>query len=84
MRASSSRPRTRTRPSSGYVGVVPQRRRQGLAKLLVMHGTEQLLASGADEIRGDCDRDNVGMVKAFERAGYEQIARRRTYRRELT
>jgi RimJ/RimL family protein N-acetyltransferase len=30
-----------------------------------------------------CDRDNVAMVKAFERAGFEQVARRRNYRREL-
>jgi RimJ/RimL family protein N-acetyltransferase len=62
-----------------YVGVVPEQRGRGLAPQLVRRGTERLLESGADEIRGDCDRDNVGMVKAFERAGYEQFARRRTY-----
>jgi ribosomal protein S18 acetylase RimI-like enzyme len=66
-----------------YVGVVPGQRGRGLAPGLVRRGTEQLLASGADEIGGDCDRDNVGMVKAFERAGFEQVARRRSYRREL-
>jgi ribosomal protein S18 acetylase RimI-like enzyme len=66
-----------------YVGVVPNQRGRGLAPQLVRRGTEQLLASGADEIAGDCDRDNVGMVKAFERAGFEQVARRRSYRREL-
>jgi ribosomal protein S18 acetylase RimI-like enzyme len=66
-----------------YVGVVPNQRGHGLAPQLVRRGTEQLLASGADEIAGDCDRDNVGMVKAFERAGFEQVARRRSYRREL-
>jgi RimJ/RimL family protein N-acetyltransferase len=38
-----------------------------------------LVAAGADEIRGDCDTDNVPMVKAFERAGYARIARRRSY-----
>jgi RimJ/RimL family protein N-acetyltransferase len=62
-----------------YVGVVPEQRGRGFAPQLVRRGTERLLESGADEIRGDCDRDNVGMVKAFERAGYEQFARRRTY-----
>jgi ribosomal protein S18 acetylase RimI-like enzyme len=67
----------------GYVGVVPAQRGRGLAPQLVRRGTEQLLASGADEIRGDCDRDNVGMVKAFERAGYEEFARRRTYQLSL-
>jgi ribosomal protein S18 acetylase RimI-like enzyme len=66
-----------------YVGVVPAQRGRGHAPQLVRRGTERLLDAGADEIRGDCDDDNIGMVKAFERAGYEQFARRRTYRREL-
>jgi ribosomal protein S18 acetylase RimI-like enzyme len=66
-----------------YVGVVPAQRGRGHAPQLVRRGTKRLLAAGADEIRGDCDDDNIGMVKAFERAGYEQFARRRTYRREL-
>jgi ribosomal protein S18 acetylase RimI-like enzyme len=73
-------------PSSAviaFVGVVPEQRGRGLAPRLVRRGTEQLLESGADEIRGDCDLDNVGMVKAFERAGYEQFARRRSYRRAI-
>lgn len=63
-----------------YVGVVPEQRGRGLGQHLVRRGTELLVASGADEIRGDCDRDNVGMVKAFQRAGYDEFARRRTYR----
>jgi RimJ/RimL family protein N-acetyltransferase len=66
-----------------YVGVVPDQRGRGLAPELVRRGTERLLSGGAEEIRGDCDRDNVGMVKAFERAGYQQFARRRTYQRAL-
>jgi ribosomal protein S18 acetylase RimI-like enzyme len=66
-----------------YVGVVPEQRGRGLAPHLVRWGTERLLESGADEIRGDCDRDNVGMVRAFERAGYEEFARRRTYQRSV-
>jgi ribosomal protein S18 acetylase RimI-like enzyme len=73
-------------PSSAviaYVGVVPEQRGRRLAQALVRRGTEQLLASGADEIGGDCDRDNLAMVKAFQRAGFEQVARRRSYRREL-
>jgi ribosomal protein S18 acetylase RimI-like enzyme len=67
----------------GYVGVVPEQRGRGLAQQLVRRGTEVLLSSGADEIGGDCDRDNVGIVKAFQRAGYEQFARRRTYHRAI-
>ena len=73
-------------PSSAviaYVGVVPEQRGLGLAQELVRRGTERLLGSVATEIRGDCDRDNVGMVKAFERAGYDQFARRRTYLRAI-
>jgi ribosomal protein S18 acetylase RimI-like enzyme len=67
----------------GHVGVVPEQRGRGFAAQLVRRGTAQLVADGATEIRGDCDRDNVAMVKAFRRAGYEQIARRRTYQRSL-
>ena len=67
-----------------YVGVVPEQRGRGLAPQLVRRGTGHLVSSGADEIRGDCDRDNVAMVKAFERAGYEEFARRRTHERALT
>jgi ribosomal protein S18 acetylase RimI-like enzyme len=77
---------TARNPSSAviaYVGVVPEQRGRGFGRELVRRGTEQLLASGADEIRGDCDLDNVGMVKAFERAGFEQYARRRSYHRVL-
>ena len=66
-----------------YLGIVREQRGRGLSPHLVRRGTERLLASGADEIRGDCDRDNVAMAKAFERAGYEQFARRRTYRHTL-
>jgi RimJ/RimL family protein N-acetyltransferase len=67
----------------GFVGVVPEQRGRGFAVDLVRRGTEVLVEGGATEIRGDCDRDNVGMVKAFERAGYRQFARRRTYQRRL-
>jgi ribosomal protein S18 acetylase RimI-like enzyme len=73
-------------PSSAviaYVGVVPEQRGRGLARRLVRRGTEQLLASGFETIGGDCDRDNVAMVKAFEGAGFAHVARRRSYRREI-
>jgi ribosomal protein S18 acetylase RimI-like enzyme len=63
----------------GHVGVVPEQRGRGFAAQLVRRGTDVLVAAGADEIRGDCDTDNVPMVKAFERAGYARIARRRSY-----
>jgi ribosomal protein S18 acetylase RimI-like enzyme len=66
-----------------YVGVVPEQRGRGFAQQLVRRGTERLLSAGATEIGGDCDRDNVGMVKGFERAGYEQTARRRSYHRPV-
>jgi ribosomal protein S18 acetylase RimI-like enzyme len=74
-------------PSSAvvwYVGVVPEARGRGLATQLVRRGTGRLLGAGLDDIRGDCDLANVGMVKGFERAGYEQFARRRSYRLALS
>jgi RimJ/RimL family protein N-acetyltransferase len=66
-----------------YVGVVPAQRGRGLAAPLVRRGTARLAAAGATEIRGDCDRDNVAMAKAFERAGYARFARRRSFRHGL-
>ena len=66
-----------------YVGVVPEHRGRGLAAPLVRRGTARLVAGGATEIRGDCDRANVAMAKAFERAGYERFARRRSFRRDI-
>ena len=73
-------------PSSaviGYVGVVPAQRGRGFAAQLVQRGTAQLVAAGAAEIRGDCDRDNVAMIRAFRRAGYQETARRRSFRCRL-
>lgn len=70
-------------PSSAvvyYVGVAPEQRGRGIAAQLVRRGTDHLVNAGSGEIRGDCDLDNVAMVKAFERAGYERFARRRSYR----
>jgi RimJ/RimL family protein N-acetyltransferase len=66
-----------------YVGVVPEQRGRGFAPALVCRATEQLVAAGAGEIRGDCDRENVAMARAFARAGYEQFARRRSFRRDI-
>jgi RimJ/RimL family protein N-acetyltransferase len=63
-----------------YVGVVPTQRGRGFAPALVRRGTARLASAGATEIRGDCDRDNVAMARAFERAGYVQFARRRSFR----
>ncbi|MBO0685066.1 MAG: GNAT family N-acetyltransferase [Candidatus Dormibacteraeota bacterium] len=73
-------------PSSAviaYVGVVPAQRGRGLAEELVRRGMRRLVSDGASEIRGDCDQENVGMVKAFERAGFTRVARRRTYQVRL-
>ncbi|HEX7299623.1 MAG TPA: GNAT family N-acetyltransferase [Solirubrobacteraceae bacterium] len=62
-----------------YVGVVPEQRGRGHAAALVRRGTERLVAAGVSEIRADCDRDNLPMVKGFERAGYARFARRRSF-----
>ena len=55
----------------------------GYATGVVARGTQVLLGAGADEIRGDCDADNIGMVKAFQRAGYRNFANRRMFTRAL-
>jgi RimJ/RimL family protein N-acetyltransferase len=67
-----------------YVGVVPAQRGRGFAPALVRRGTARLAAAGAAEVRGDCDRDNVAMARAFERAGYTRFARRRSFRHKLS
>jgi RimJ/RimL family protein N-acetyltransferase len=66
-----------------YIGVVPEQRGRGLAAALVRRGTHRLAAAGATEFRADCDRDNVPMARAFARVGYEQFARRRSFRRDM-
>ncbi|GAA4910401.1 RimJ/RimL family protein N-acetyltransferase [Stackebrandtia albiflava] len=67
----------------GFVGVAPAHRGNGYASSVVARGTRLLAAAGADEIRGDCDAGNPGMVKGFERAGYTRFATRRQYGRSL-
>jgi RimJ/RimL family protein N-acetyltransferase len=64
--------------------VVPEQRGRGLAGALVRRATHRLAGAGATEIRADCDRENVPMARAFARAGYEQFARRRSFRRDMT
>nr|WP_308801058.1 GNAT family N-acetyltransferase [Streptomyces polyasparticus] len=67
----------------GMVAVSPAYRGRGYAGAVVARGTRVLLDSGAQEIRGDCDAGNVAMVKAFERAGYENFAERQEFLRRL-
>ncbi|MEV4760345.1 GNAT family N-acetyltransferase [Micromonospora sp. NPDC049559] len=73
-------------PSSaviGLVGVTPAGRGHGYATAAVARGTQILAASGATEIRGDCDASNIGMFRAFERAGYRNFANRKMFSRDL-
>jgi RimJ/RimL family protein N-acetyltransferase len=73
-------------PSSaviGLVGVATAGRGHGYATAVVARGTQILVANGATEIRGDCDAGNIGMIKAFQRAGYRNFANRKMFSRPL-
>ena len=65
------------------VGVALAHRGNGCSLAAVARGTQILVASGATEIRGDCDATNTGMVKAFEHSGYINFASRQVYSRSL-
>ncbi|HZE40049.1 MAG TPA: GNAT family N-acetyltransferase [Stackebrandtia sp.] len=66
-----------------FVGVSPKHRGKGYATAAASRCTEVLVGADAEEIRGDCDASNVAMAKGFERAGYENFARRLEFVREL-
>ncbi|MEV3858845.1 GNAT family N-acetyltransferase [Streptomyces sp. NPDC050095] len=67
----------------GLVAVAPAHRGNGYATAVVARGTKVLVEAGAQEIRGDCDRANTAMSKAFARAGYENFADRQEFSRSL-
>lgn len=67
----------------GLVAVAPVGRGQGYATSVVARGTQLLTAAGVTELRGDCDTDNIAMVKAFERAGFTNFANRKMFDRPL-
>jgi GNAT superfamily N-acetyltransferase len=64
-------------PVVGYLGVVPERRGQGLIDDLLAEITHLLVETGAEQIRADTDFGNVPMAKAFARQGYRNFAVRR-------
>jgi RimJ/RimL family protein N-acetyltransferase len=73
-------------PSSAVIGLVAVAtagRGHGYATAVVARGTKILVTAGATEIRGDCDTGNIGMSKAFQRAGYHNFANRRMFSRPL-
>ncbi|WP_433361538.1 mycothiol acetyltransferase [Actinoplanes sp. CA-142083] len=75
--------RTPTSAVIGLVAVARIGRGQGYATSVVARGTRVLLDAGAAEIRGDCDAANIGMFKAFRRAGYRNFANRKMFTRPL-
>ncbi len=66
-------------PIVDYVGVVPEQRGHGYANDLLAMGTSIMQAEGAERIRGDTDRENHAMSKAFVRMGYNQFRTARDY-----
>ena len=75
--------RTPTSAVIGLVAVASIGRGQGYATSVVARGTRVLVDAGSDEIRGDCDAGNIGMFKAFQRAGYRNFANRKMFTRPL-
>ena len=54
----------------GFVGVAHEHRGHGYALDLLVAVSEQLAATGAEELRADTDYTNEPMVRTFERAGW--------------
>lgn len=75
--------RTPTSAVIGLVAVARIGRGRRYATGVVARGTRVLLDAGATEIRGDCDAGNIGMFKAFQRAGYRNFANRKMFTRRL-
>ncbi|MFF4189692.1 GNAT family N-acetyltransferase [Nonomuraea sp. NPDC001831] len=59
-----------------YLGVAEGHRGQGFVNDLLDEGTRLLAAQGAERITADTDLGNDPMARAFERAGYDNFARR--------
>lgn len=64
----------------GYLGVAPEQRGHRYSTELLTQGTQTLLSDGATRIRSDADVNNIAMVSAFQRTGYNQFAFRKEYR----
>lgn len=75
--------RTVTSAVIGLVAVARAGRGRGYATAVVARGTHVLVEAGFGEIRGDCDAGNIGMAKAFQRAGYRNFANRKMFTRPL-
>ena len=75
--------RTPTSAVIGLVAVARVGRGQGYATSAVARGTQVLVDAGFGEIRGDCDAGNIGMFKAFQRAGYRNFANRKMFTRPV-
>ncbi|MEW1836558.1 GNAT family N-acetyltransferase [Nonomuraea angiospora] len=59
-----------------YLGVTEDHRGQGFVDDLLGEGTRLLAAQGAERVTADTDLGNWPMAQAFERAGYDNFARR--------
>lgn len=70
-------------PIVSLIGVATAHRGKGFATAAVARATQTLANAGATEIRGDCDRANVAMYHAFQRAGYTNFADRKMFDRTL-
>ncbi len=67
-----------------YLGVVPERRRQGLGSQLHRLGLEFLHERGAVRYVGSTDERNIAMLKVFAHAGARVLRRQTILRRPAT
>jgi len=58
------------------IGVVPSRRREGIAKRLVGHAVEHIAAGGSEEVWLNVNEDNAPAISLYEGLGFTQFGRR--------
>ena len=57
-----------------YIGVLPEYRGQGFAADLLLKGTRVLQDVGVWRVFCDTDANNIPMISAFKRVGYQQYS----------
>ncbi|ROR89699.1 ribosomal-protein-alanine N-acetyltransferase [Nocardioides aurantiacus] len=61
------------------IGVAPDRRRHGVAALLLADVVEQAEGAGAERLLLEVREDNAPALALYARHGFEELARRRRY-----
>ncbi|MFI5959006.1 GNAT family N-acetyltransferase [Cryptosporangium sp. NPDC051539] len=67
---------TSENPNVGYLGVVPEMRGRGYARMILDAITRSHAGRGATRVTATTDRDNVPMARAFQQSGYRNTETR--------